>query len=534
MASTNNNEIYDRYRKNRPVDIVNTVYLLFINSIYTFYMHNKYFDITGTRGKVFTYGTLFYIILIAVAFMLEIVLLRFYQDPDPIIYKDSKVVAMPELWMTMFFIANLFAFFMSPDKQGSWSGTTGRYFGLSLILVLTLMFIFLCRETLVSELVYICLFLFSNFAYVLAGLQHFGFDPFALRERVKPKQKEMFISLFGNINTYGSYICMALPIFAAVFIFSKKIIWRVLAGISLVITGMAIIPAKSDNVYLGLGVAFILLFYIAILNKDFTEYIFAVLLLVSGLEIMAILNTVYKGSQKHINGIAEVVENPKVILIILIAVLVVLILSMIFRFSNYEKYKKVQGKTFLLVFSVLFFCSIVGVTIWGIKTKNSMFVFNDEWGTYRGYIWRRGVSLFKESPVINKIFGNGNETVGYLMKSKYYMEMIEITGKKYDNLHNELLQFLVTTGIVGLISFLGFVISSFIYIGKRMKADPVAIGCLAAGVGYFAQSMVNLNQPITSPYFYVILATGVGYIRYKQQGYGKFKGLKEELAEESK
>ena len=109
------------------------------------------------------------------------------------------------------------------------------------------------------------------------------------------------------------------------------------------------------------------------------------------------------------------------------------------------------------------------------------------------------------------------------MSDGYYDEMIQITGRKYDNLHCELLQYMITTGIFGLITHIGFVSTSFAYIGKRMKGDPIAIACLASAVSYFTQSLVNLNQPITTPYFYVVLAAGVGYVRYKAQGYGVFK-----------
>ena len=56
-----------------------------------------------------------------------------------------------------------------------------------------------------------------------------------------------------------------------------------------------------------------------------------------------------------------------------------------------------------------------------------------------------------------------------------------------------------------------------------MKQNPVAYMCVAAVLGYFAQSLISLNQPITTPYFYVVLAAGVGYVRYKAQGYGVFK-----------
>ncbi len=49
---------FNRFRSNRPVDVVNLAFLIFIATVYSFYMHNMYFDITGTRGSVFTFGSL--------------------------------------------------------------------------------------------------------------------------------------------------------------------------------------------------------------------------------------------------------------------------------------------------------------------------------------------------------------------------------------------------------------------------------------------------------------------------------------------
>ena len=275
------------------------------------------------------------------------------------------------------------------------------------------------------------------------------------------------------------------------------------------------------NVYLGLGVAFIFLFYVTILRKDFTEYIFAVLMLFVGLETMAVLNSVFKGSQKHINGIAKIVENPKVMLMLTLVIVVILVCSMLFRKLNYDAYKNIQSPKLLIIFSIIFVIALVVTIVLGVRSGNELFVFNDKWGTFRGFIWTRGWYLFRDSSVLHKIFGNGNETIGKLMYDYYFEQMIAITFRKYDNLHNELLQYLVTTGLFGLISYLGFVSTSFAYIGKRMKEDPIAIGCLAGAVSYFAQGMVNLNQPITTPYFFVILAVGIGYIRYRDQEYGK-------------
>ncbi|SEQ40120.1 O-Antigen ligase [Lachnospiraceae bacterium NE2001] len=515
---------FDRFRQNRPVDIVNTLYLVFMTSIFSLYMHNKYFDITGSRGKIFSSVTIVYAVLLIMSVILEIFMIRYYQpelEIKDLFYKDSKVVAMPELWAVLFVVANVFAWFMSPNKQGSWDGSTGRFMGLAFIIVLVLAFILLARETLIAFPVLISLFVVSSFVYFIAILQHFGNDPFALREKVVEKQKQMFITTFGNINTYGSYIAVVLPVMVALFIFSKKLWVKVLSGISIVIAGMGIIPAKSDNVYLGVGVAFIVLFYIAVWYKRFTEYVFSVLLMGIGLLIMAFLNSALKGSQKHINGIAEIVENPKIMGLFVFAIIVVLIVVLVFRTVSYEQYKNIQGKPLLICITIIGVLASIVVIVLGVRSGNELFVFNDDWGTYRGYIWRRSFDVFKNGSSMQKLFGHGNETIALNMQ-QYYDEMVSITGKKYDNSHCEFLQYLVTTGIFGVITYYGMAAASFIYIGKRMKCDAIAIACLAGAIGYLTQALVNLNQPITTPYYFVILAAGIGYIRYRDQGYGRF------------
>ena len=139
---SNSSEIYDRYRKNRTQDVVNIAFLLFISVIFPIYMHNKYFDITVTRATVFTDGVIFYLVLIASSMAIEFFMLNYYSAGcESWFYKDSKVIAMPDVWMLLFLAANVMAFFMAPNKEAAWTGSEGRRFGLAMILAVSLMFI---------------------------------------------------------------------------------------------------------------------------------------------------------------------------------------------------------------------------------------------------------------------------------------------------------------------------------------------------------------------------------------------------------
>jgi hypothetical protein len=507
---------FDRYRVNRPIDIVNTLFLIFMTSIFCLYMHNKYFDITGTRGSVFIHTGLVYIILAIVSYFIEIVMIRYYEPGSKLFYKDSKIWAMPELWVLLFLVANFFAWMMSTNKAGSWDGSTGRKFGLAMVMTLAFVFIIMAREAIIHEYVLCSMFATSNIIFIIAFLQHFGNDPFALRARVVEKQKEMFISFFGNINTYGSYICVVLPIFIALFIFSEKYWVRALAGAGVFFSSMGIIPSKSDNVYLGVGLAYIVIFYIAIYYKKLTEFMFSVLLLGTGLLVVAYANYILSGSQKHINGIAVIVENPKIMTLFVVIVIAVSMLLHFFRGVNYEMSKNLQSKQTLYIIIGVGVSAFILVMFIGIRSGNELFVFNDKWGMFRGYIWRRSWDVFLNGTALQKIFGHGNETIKENMMV-FYQEMKDITNKTYDNSHCEFLQYLVTTGLFGAISYYAMAGTSFAYIIKRMKGDAIAIACLAGSIGYLVQGLVNLNQPITTPYYFVLLAAGVGYVRFRDQ-----------------
>jgi O-antigen ligase len=94
--------------------------------------------------------------------------------------------------------------------------------------------------------------------------------------------------------------------------------------------------------------------------------------------------------------------------------------------------------------------------------------------------------------------------------------MMEKTKRIYDNAHNEVLQYLVTLGLFGALSYIALAVSAVWYMCRYGEKNlhtyiPAFVVC-----GYFAQGLVNLNQPITTPLFFVFLGMGVGYASYSK------------------
>lgn len=506
--------------KMSPIDMISWGFIIYMVSIYLFYMNKLYFDITHTRAIVFWAGAIIFVVLQIGSYIYDI----YIEMKDPIktalkkkvFIKDDKLFILPDFWMLIFLIANVVAYFNANNKTSAWTGNTGRFFGLKMILIIAIMFFVLSRRCYVNFVHYCVGAFMAVVAVLIAYLQHFGGDPLALREQIIDKQKELFISLFGNINTYGSFLAIAVPMVAAVFIFTNKKWIKGTAAAALIFISVGIIPAKSDNVYLGVGAAMLILIFVSLYYKRIVSFMLSCDCILLGLLFMAYKNQVGQGSQKHINGIAEIIESPKIMLILLVGFLVLTVIAFILDKKLLGKMEKKSLKRLVAVLIALLIILMAAFCVVGIKMKLSIFVFNDKWGTYRGYIWRRSVSLFGMASPWEKLFGYGNESISEYMTRFFQQEMIEVTNRTYDNSHNELLQYLVTTGLVGAISHVGLFVSGIAYLIRNAADDVAVIALMAGAAGYWVQGLVYLNQPITTPLYFVFLAAGIGYVRYKR------------------
>lgn len=103
---------------------------------------------------------------------------------------------------------------------------------------------------------HVYLFCCANaFAYAVAIGQHMEHDFLNLRYNIASNQYTKFISTFGNINMYASYLSISIPVLLAVFAFCKNWFSRILSGILLIAAGCNILIANSDSVFLGILLA---------------------------------------------------------------------------------------------------------------------------------------------------------------------------------------------------------------------------------------------------------------------------------------
>ena len=104
--------------------------------------------------------------------------------------------------------------------------------------------------------------------------------------------------------------------------------------------------------------------------------------------------------------------------------------------------------------------------------------------------------------------------------------MIDDIGVVYDNAHNEYLQYLVTTGLFGALAYVGLIVSTMVMLIRtavsvfKKEADTEGVFlALALGIsGYASQAFVNLNQSLTTPYMFLMIAMAAGVCRVHRIG----------------
>ena len=522
---------------------ITSAFLLYMLVIYPLALHDHYFDITYTKYTVFKVGVILFAVIWAMGLVIVLTGINAGGMKGRHAGGNVKVGTMDKLkavicddvygtdiCMVLFFISGVMSFIMAEDKKNAFTGAQGRYCGLAFMILIFIMYIIVSARVSNMEkmwsLISMVFVLVSSVTFIIAILQNIGFDPFKLLDGINRKQRNIYVSTFGNIDIFGSFICIALPLFMGLYVTEKSNIKRIVYGIGVFAGFMAFIPANADVVFAGVGAAIIAVLF-ATVYMERVDRLFELVMLGSGGYLgMVLLRMLVGTNGAKITGFNRLAEHPALLVIIFAVVLFIRLIIQVYINRNkteiyinenksevyINKQKNGTGIKLIIALAVVLISGIA-VIIYGIKNNLAMFDFNDKWGSYRGYIWRRVTGLYGELPFVQKIFGHGNESIRSLMDDRFYDEMLQVTGTVYDNAHNEYLQYLVTQGLLGMLSYVGVVVTAAIAGVKKIKRSPYILGLLLAVVSYGVQAIFNVNQCITTPYMFLMTAMLIGTCR---------------------
>ena len=473
--------------------------------------------------------------------------------------------------LIFFIISAISTLQASPYVSQAFYGNEGRYNGLVLNTLYTL-FYFLLSRNLRCKPRYMRIFMASGLLVCLIGItDYFRMDILGI------DASTTFYSTIGNINSFTAFAGMVVAVSGGLYVFSEcsiyvRISYLIIHALSL----EAMFMGNSDNTYLFLGLMYVLLPISAFRGRRST-YRFCALVSTFFTCILAVLlvDRYYTGETVGIDSVIKLIGRSNIIEFAAAAswALTAAVYYLVGRpgrpggvqaagkaaagaqpssgkaagdvqaaqQADHSSSAGVQAaslpaddampRTLVRVWIAFIGICIIAVTalfIWSNSNPELVeekypqlvkyLVFNDAWGTHRGYIWRAAFEEYACLAPIHQIFGTGPDTFGIYMVKLRYNDMVRITGYYFDSAHNEYIELFFTLGPIGLAAhmmiLIGTVKRCFINLaGKvcRHKADMAAAALAVAG--YAAQAIVNINVPIVAMFFWAMVTLGESMAR---------------------
>ena len=512
-------------------NIITTIFLLYMGAVYPLIMHDRYFDITVTKYRAFSIAICIYAVLMILAALVDVLDgidkkkgANNHEAVTGSFIKRHNIMAL-DIFMALFILANVMAFLMASDKTAAFTGEEGRRCGLQFMLLAMFLYLCMARGCAVKRIVSIVFMAVGSVVELIALCQYMGADFLKLREGLGVDIQSIYISTFGNIDIFGSFLCVLVPVAMGAYLgtsFTKSIAVKVTSLVTMVLGAAAAVITNANLVYIGIVASLVIAFVWSAYRGCIVRFTDVCLALAFGVMVINILLDANGKGEAELDGISRMASDRN-IAITVFAVLAVVRMVMIFLSSKLDK---IGGVKALITAVIIVIAGGIAGLVCGSDHTGSLFSFDDSWGNYRGYVWRRLMESFREFNLPHKLFGYGNESVKEIMTSGYYDEMIDDIGVVYDNAHNEYLQYLVTTGLFGALAYVGLIVSTMVMLIRtavsvfKKEADTEGVFlALALGIsGYASQAFVNLNQSLTTPYMFLMIAMAAGVCRVHRIG----------------
>lgn len=445
-------------------------------------MHDGYFDVTRTKAECFWILTAAFL-----AVELSLCILR-----RELPHADGRTAAF------LLFTGTLILSSLLPGSPGrAWLGSTNRYQGILTNLLYAASCVVLCRYGRFGKTARTAAFTGFAAVSVLAVCNHLGWDVFGFIGRLGSRDRVRFLSTIGNVDVFSAYVVLLLPVCASFALRESRPARRIVLYILSAAGLWAAMAGRCESAVLGLLTAMALL---PVFLGDDPRALRRFPLFLSGTAVLAELYAILAARcGAFLSDLTETLLKPWIAVAVVAAGAVAWFLL---RGKSDEKLLRAR-RSYCIVLAVLlligFFFGVLANTVLRDRlggAAGKYFILDDDWGSDRGKLWKSFLTMFAESPALNKLIGGGAGCVAEWDRGhRIFADALT------DAAHNEYLHYLLTNGILGLCAYLLFLAATARKAMKSRMGRNLAAGCAA----YAVQAAVNIAQPFTTPLFFLLL-----------------------------
>lgn len=426
--------------------------------------------------------------------------------------------------MLAFWLCNVLSWvFCFEWRWEAFWGTSGRYNGVFLVTIYMVIYFLMTRFFCFRQW-YLDAFLAVGILVCAFGItDYFQMDILGFKVNMMDTQKSIYTSTLGNINTYTVYVGAVMVISMLLFAQEKnqkRLLWYY--G-NMVLSSFALIMGTSDNAYLTLAALFGLSPLFLFRTKTGTRrYMISVATFFTVIQCIDWINAAFADTVWGIDSAFQLIAGLGALPVIVIALWVAAgVITVVTMKKKDSQTSDEMGKWLFYAWTAVIVLVILAVVyvfydanVAGNAERygaiSSYVVFNDSWGTERGYVWRRALEIYSgQFTLLQKLFGYGADTFRLLMQYYYDGRTMGDMAIIYDSVHNEYLNYLLTIGITGMISYIAFMGGAVARMCRAMKGHPEKVAVMFAVLAYMVQAIVNINLPIVMPIIVNLLAMGL-------------------------
>lgn len=414
------------------------------------------------------------------------------------------------LWLGAFVLTGLVSTVASLSPVSSLWGLGGYYGGFSLVVI--------------TALAYLCIrafgraadvdFLFfgvgvtSSIVTVLYVLNIFNIDLIGAYRDTAVVERAQFFSTLGQKDFNAGFFAIVLPIVFYAWLTAKGRARNIAYGIPMVFGGLALAVVDAEALTLGVVVAAMVL----VCHKNFDTRMVRRGALI-GLSFFAwaawmhhMRATVYtQGGRSLLSHFGDwQLAVPGMIFCAAVWAL----LYWRARRGKPERSLCTVGRVMTAVCVAAVVLLFLLANLWpgfpSLGKLDDYLVFNDDWGTYRGTGWRAAWGTWSSAPWWRLLLGYGPGSMHRAMVA-WAGDALTDRMNTFYAAHNEYLEQLLTTGLLGLVAWVGFV-AVHLRRGFRAWARSGVAPVLLALCSYLAQAVVSIRVSMLFPLVMVLFA----------------------------
>lgn len=357
---------------------------------------------------------------------------------------------------------------------------------------------------------YIVYFAFSSILIsLIAIMQYIGLNPFNMYQDGIGTHNVSFMGTLGNVSFVSAIYTMLLTISFSAYIFledNKK--WEKLLYIISILMGffiIGIIDVQSGKVAF-LGTLVIVLPFILLNNKRVSRFLIMIATFLMAYGINVFINPEY---HYDLNKLGLYWQFNYVVLSFIVISSIIVYLSYVISKNNYDlkDYPKLVKYYYFVILAMGIFSLLI---LYIVKFKSGILYeihellhgnFDDGFGTYRVFLWKRAIKLMPEYLLL----GTGADTFAIRFMAKYTSDVASLGELTInDTAANVYLTMLVNLGVVGFLNYLLLII--FQIKNGIKKINNYSSILLLGFISYLIQDFFNLSVVIVTPIFWLLMA----------------------------